>query len=222
LVTAIGLVWLSADVSAQTSSAQSARRQWFTFSYDWIYTYPLHFDSHPVEDLVGAEVDEVEGEAFDYRTTDGATRIDVQEFRRRGRGLGFTVYPFGMSTGATLGLRASLEDVPDIRIAFDGPGDLDTYVLTDAQSFDVGAGVFVSDRAPGWGLGSYAFLVGGIGRIRSDFRDGSRYFAEGGGGVQSGPLGFELAVKMGWNRFTEPVEHRFYTFPITLRGTVSF
>jgi hypothetical protein len=218
---AIAMSWLPVDVGAQANTAQSARRQWFTFSYDWFYAYPLHFDSHPVEDLVGAEVDEVHGEVFDYQTTDGATRIDVQEFRRRTR-LGFTVFPFGMNVGATLGLRASLEEVPDIRIAFDGPGALDTYVLTDATSFDVGAGVFVSDRAPGWGLGSYAFFVGGIGRIRSDIRDGSRYFAEGGGGVQSGPLGFELAVKMGWNRFSEPVEHRFFTFPITLRGTVSF
>jgi len=214
-------LWPSVAAEAQTYTAARARRQWVTVSYDWLYTRPLHFDNHPLGDLVGAEVDEADP-PYDYRTSDRSTLIDVLEFQRRGHGIGFTIYPLGMSLGATLGIRGSREDLPDIRVAFDGPGTLDTYALTSARAYDIGAGVYVADRAPGWGLGSYAFVVGGVGRIRSDLGGGSRYFAEGGGGLQSGPLGVELSVKFGWNRLSEPVEHRFLTVPITVRGTMSF
>jgi hypothetical protein len=217
---AVTVIWPAADVSAQTYTS-SVRRQWVTFSYEWLYTWPLHFDDHPLEDLVGAPVDEAEP-PYDYRTRDNTTFIDVLEFKRPGRGLGMTLYPFGMSVGPALGLRASIENIPDIRIRFDGPGALDSYTLTGGVAYDIGAGVYIADRAPGWGLGSYAFINGGIGRISSDLTDGRRYFAEGGGGVQSGPVGFELSVKFGWNRFSEPVEHRFLTVPVTMRATVSF
>ena len=206
---------------AQTYAAPQARRQWFTVSYNWLHTLPLHFGEHPVADLVGSPVSEAE-EPYDYRTRDGSTLIDVLEFKRPGRGVGATVYPLGMSQGPTLGIRGAVEDIPDIRITFEGPGSLDSYALTNALAYDIGAGVFVADRAPGWGLGSYAFVLGGIGRITSDLGDGSRYFAEGGGGLQSGPFGFEISAKFGWNRLSEPVEHRFLTVPINMRATVSF
>ena len=49
-----------------------------------------------------------------------------------------------------------------------------------------------------------------------------RYFAEGGGGIQTGPIGFEISAKFGWNRLSEPVEHRFLTVPVNMRATVSF
>ena len=97
--------------------------------------------------------------------------------------------------------------MPDIRFVFDGPGTLDSYVLTNALAYDVGVGLYVADRSPGWGLGSYAFALGGIGRITSDLGDGRRYFAEGGGGLQTGPIGFEISAKFGWNRLDDPVEH---------------
>ena len=80
----------------------------------------------------------------------------------------------------------------------------------------------MADHAPGWGLGSHAFLGGGIGRIKSDARNGDRYFAEGGGGVSSGPIGVELSVKFAWNLFDDPVAHHFLTIPVTVRGTLSF
>lgn len=207
--------------SAQTYAAPQLRRQWITISYNWLHTLPLHFGEHPVEDLVGSPVGEAE-EPYDYRTRDGTTLIDVLEFRRPGRGVGVTVYPLGLSTGPAFALRGAIENLPDIRITFDGPGALDSYALLNALAYDIGAGVFVADRAPGWGLGSYAFVVGGIGRITSDLGDGSRYFAEGGGGLQSGPIGFEISTKFGWNRLSEPVEHRFLTVPINFRATVSF
>jgi hypothetical protein len=159
---------------------------------------------------------------FDYETRDGATRVDVLEFKRRSNGAGITVYPLGLGAGAALGIRGSFEDLPVIRLAFDGPDALDSYILTNARAYDVGAGLFVADRSAGWGLGSHAFVAGGIGRIRSDLGDGRRYFAEGGGGLSSGPLGVQLSVKFAWNRLSEPVEHRFPTVPIALRGTVSF
>ena len=112
-----------------------------------------------------------------------------------------------MKSGPTLGVRGSIETLPDIRFAFDGPGALDSYAFTNALAYDVGAGLYVADTSPGWGLGAYAFVVGGIGRITSDLGDGSRNFAEGGGGVQTGPFGFEISAKFGWNRMSDPVEH---------------
>jgi hypothetical protein len=215
------LLLSSAPAEAQAYTPPKARRQFVTFSYNWLYTYPLHFDNYPLGDLFDADIDTAEP-PYDYRTEDGSTLIDVLEFKRRGRGIGVTIYPLGMSVGPTLGLRGSIENLPDIRMAFTGPGALDSYVLTSAVAYDVGAGVFVADRAPGWELGSYAFIVGGVGRITSDLSGGSRYFAEGGGGLQSGPVGFELSVKFGWNRLVDPVPHRFFTVPINLRATVSF
>jgi hypothetical protein len=207
---------------AQTYSAPKARRHFVSVSYDFLYTQPLHFDDHPLEDLVGRDVASAQFEEFDYRTRDEAILIDVLQFRRRSRGAGITLYPFGMSVGPALALRGSVADLPIVRIAFEGAGAPPAYAFTGGRAYDVGIGVFVSDRAPGWGLGSHAFVLGGIGRIRGGERDGNRYFAEGGGGLSSGPLGVELSVKFAWDRFTEPVAHRFLTVPITVRGTLTF
>jgi hypothetical protein len=206
---------------AQTYTPPKAGRQFISVAYNWLYTWPQRLADHPLEDLLGTPVDEAEP-PHDYRTRDGSTVIDLLEFNRRGQGASVTVYPIGMSVGPTLGVRGSVENLPDIRFAFDGPGALDSYALTNALAYDVGAGLYVADRAPGWGLGAYAFMLGGVGKITSDLGPGKRYFAEGGGGIQSGPLGFEISVKFGWNRLSEPVEHNFYTLPINLRATVSF
>ena len=208
--------------SAQTYSAPKARRHFVTVSYDFLYTQPLHFGDHPLEDLVGRDVAAAQFEEFDYRTRDEAILIDVLEFRRRSRGAGITLYPFGMSVGPALALRGSFEDLPIVRIAFEGTGAPPAYAFTGGRAYDLGIGVYMSDRSPGWGLGSHAFVLGGIGRIRGEERDGDRYFAEGGGGLSSGPLGVELSVKFAWNRFTEPVKHKYLTVPIAVRGTLTF
>jgi len=212
-----------AGAAAQTPVSPEPRRQFITVSVDWLYTHPLHFAAHPLEDLVGADVAAAQMRGHDYETRDGRTRIDVLEFSRRARGAGLTVYPFGLRTGATLGLRGSFEDLPVMRVAFEGPGSpFERYVLTNARAYDAGVGIVVADRSGGWGLGSLAFVAAGAGRIRSDLGDGRRVFAEGGGGLQSGPFGVQLAVKFAWNRLSEPVAHRFLTVPVTLRATVSF
>lgn len=207
---------------AQTYQVPQPRRQFVTVSLDWLYTQPLHFAEHPLEDLLGTEVGSAQQQDFDYETRDGNTRITVQEFKRRSQGGGVTVFPLGLRTGTTLGIRGSFEGLPDIRVTFEGAAPFSSYVLTNARAYDVGAGIFVSDRSAGWGLGSRAFVVGGIGRISSDLGDGRRYFAEGGGGLTSGPLGVELSVKFAWNKLHDPVEHQFFTVPISIRGTVSF
>ena len=54
-----------------------------------------------------------------------------------------------MSVGPTLGVRGSVENLPDIRFAFDGPGALDSYALTNAIAYDVGAGA-VRGRSRTW------------------------------------------------------------------------
>lgn len=208
--------------SAQEYNAQKPRRQFVTISVDWLNTEPLHFASHPLEDLVGREVASAQNAEHDYHTRDEQIRIDVREFRKRNRAMSVAVYPLGLSAGATLGIRGSIEELPTIRIEFDGPDSPADYAFTGGRAYDVGAGIYVADRSSGWGLGSQAFVVGGVGRIKADGREGSRIFAEGGGGLSVGPLGVQLAVKFAWNKLEDPVNHRFLTIPITLRGTLSF
>jgi hypothetical protein len=219
---ALMLFTFSVPAAAQTSSSARPRRQFVTISVDWLNTEPLHFASHPLEDLVGREVASSRGERHDYHTRDEQILIDVVEFRKRNRAVSVAVYPLGLSSGATLGIRGSIEQLPTIRVAFTGTGAPGNYAFLDARAYDVGAGLYIADRSPGWGLGSQAFVVGGLGRIKADGREGSRLFAEGGGGLTVGPFGVQLAVKFAWNTLTEPVEHRFLTVPVTLRGTLSF
>ena len=207
---------------ARRSDERRARRHFVTISYDWHYTQPLHFAEHPLAALAGMAVASTQFEAYEYRTRDGATLIDVLEFSHRQQGISATVYPFGMSVGPALALRGSIEPLPAIRVAFVGPAPFSAYALTNARALDAAAGVYMADRSAGWGLGSHAFVLGGIGRITSDLGSGRRYFAEGGGGVSVGPFGVDLSVKFAWNRLLQPVEHRFLTVPITLRGTVTF
>jgi hypothetical protein len=211
-----------AIASAQPAADPKPRRQFISISLDWLNTQPLHFAEHPLEDLTGTQVHAAQFEAFDYETRDGLTRIDVLEFARKGRGGGITLFPVGIGVGPAFGIRGSIEQLPAIRIAFEGPGSLDSYDFTDGRAYDIGAGLFLSDRSAGWGLGSRAFFMAGAGRIRSDLGDGTRFFAEGGGGLSSGPFGVELSLKFALNRLEQPVVHRFLTLPISLRGTVSF
>lgn len=218
----IALAASAAPVSAQTYAVQKARRHFITVSYDALFTQALHFAEHPLEDLAGTGVAAAQFEAYDYRTRDGAVLIDVVEFRKRGRGAGVTLYPLGLSVGAALAIRGTVEDLPVLRIDFDGPGAPPDYALSGARAYDISAAIYVADRSAGWGLGSHAFVGGGVGRIRSDTRDGERVFGEAGGGLSSGPLGVELSVKFAMNRFTDPVDHRFLTVPVILRGTLTF
>ena len=222
-VAAAALAACSVPAAAQDYQAQRPRRQFVTVSLDWMNTEPLHFASHPLEDLVGREVAATQLGEFEYRTRDEQIAIDLQEFRKRNRGMSLAVYPLGLASGPTLGIRGSIEDVPTIRIAFDGPDAPPDYALAGGRAYDVGAGLYVADRSAGWGLGSQAFVIGGVGRIKADGgREGTRMFAEGGGGLNVGPFGVQLAVKFAWNKLSDPVEHTFLTIPVTLRGTLSF
>lgn len=216
------LLACSAPAVAQTYGVAQPRRQFITVSVDWLQTEPLHFASQPLEELVGREVASAQRETYDYRTRDEQIQIDVLEFRKRNSAMSVAVYPLGLSSGATLGVRGSIEQLPTIRIDFAGEGAPAPYALTGGRAYDIGAGLYVADRSAGWGLGSMAFVIAGIGRIDADDNEGSRTFAEGGGGLSVGPIGVQLAVKFAWNRIERPVEHRFLTIPITLRGTVSF
>lgn len=219
LLAAIGY---AAAAEAQTYAPRKPRRQFVTVSTDWLNTQPLHFLEHPLEDLVGRAVATAQFQSYEYRTRDEAIQIDVQEFSRHGRGAGITVYPLGISAGPAFALRLSREDLPTIRIGFAGTGAPPNYTLQSARAYDLGASLFIADHSPGWGLGSHAFVGGGVGRINSELSDGNRYFAEGGGGLSSGPLGIELAVKFAWNHLNEPIDHYFLTVPITIRATLTF
>jgi hypothetical protein len=220
---ALGTLLAASNVFAQTYVAGDRPRKHFvTLSYDFLYTQPLHFAEHPLEDLIGQDVASTQFEEFEYRTRDASTLIDVIEFSRRQRAVSASLYPLGMSTGAALMLRGSYEPLPRIQIGFAGPSPIARYAMTDGRAFDAAIGLIVADRAPGWGLGSHAFVLGGIGKIISELGNGNRYFAEGGGGLDVGPIGVELGVKFAVNKLSEPVSHQFLTVPITLRGTLSF
>lgn len=212
----------ASEAQAQTYNPPKARRHFISITFDKQFIQPYGFGNHPLEDLLGQPVDEVHLETFQYRTRDGKTTVNVLEYGKRATAIGATVYPLGSSVGATLAVRGSIETVPDIRVAFNGPAPSPTYDLTNGRATDVGIGIDMSDRAPGWGLGAHAFIVGGIGRIQTDQLNGNRYFGEGGGGVTSGPFGIDISVKFTVNRFTTPVPHRIYMVPVTVRGTLTF
>lgn len=222
-IAAIAVLLATAVADAQAYDPPKPRRHWVTVYYSWLYNRPLHFGDHPLSDFAGQRVHEAQrGDPYDYVSQDSSTTFDLIELTRGAQGAGITVYPIGLKTGPTLGIRGSIEGLPDIRVNISGPGPLDEYTLTNARAYDLGAGVFVADLSPGWGLGSFAFVVGGFGRVKSDQADGRRYFAEGGGGVMSGPIGVELSIKFGWNRFDDPVEHQFFAVPINVRATLTF
>lgn len=203
-------------------AAPKARRHFISLTYETQFVQPYGFGKHPLVELLGQPVDEVHLETFQYRTRDEGTLVNVLEYGKRAAAVGATVYPFGSSVGATLAIRGSIESVPTIRVGFTGPAPSPAYELTNGRAMDVGAGVDMSDRAPGFGLGAHAFVLGGVGRAHFDQIDGRRYFIEGGGGVTSGPIGVDLSFKYTINRFTTPVTHSVHMIPISVRGSVTF
>jgi hypothetical protein len=219
---ALTLCAAATQLSAQTYQPGKARRQFISVSVDSLYTEPLHFADHPLSDLLGRDVASTQGQDYEYRTRDDATLIDVIEFSRRQRAFGVSLYPLGMNSGPALMLRGSYEPLPRIQLEFEGPAPFSRYTMVDGHAFDAGVGVIVADRSAGWGVGSHAYVIGGLGKISSDVGNGGRFFAEGGGGLSFGPFGVELGVKFAWNNLDEPVPHTFLTIPISLRGTVTF
>jgi hypothetical protein len=220
---AVAMLVTALPAAAQGSyHARHARRHFISIDYDWLYVQPYKFNTHPLGDLLGQPVSEVHLQSFQYETRDGLTRVTVNDFEHRRHGFGATVYPFGSSEGATLAIRGSVERLPTIRASFDGPAPVPAYALTNGRATDVAVGIDVADRSPGWGLGSHAFVLGGIGRAHTDQMDGTRYFAEGGGGIAAGPVGVDIAFKFVVNRFDAPVAHQIYTLPISVRGTLTF
>ena len=223
-IAALALVALAATPAAAQSSAyqvHKARKHFVSFSYDWQYIQPYSFDK-TLGDLLGQPVSEVHLQTFQYQTHDEQIRATVNEFSHGGQGVGLTLFPFGSSAGATLAIRGSLEKLPTVLVAFDGPAPAATYALTNGRAYDLGVGIDMSDRSPGWGLGSHAFVLGGFGKTTSDQGGGRRYFAEGGGGLFVGPLGVDLSFKFAVNHLDDPVPHTLYDIPICVRGTLTF
>lgn len=212
----------TAEAQPRTYRAPQARRHFISITFDKQFVQPYSFGKHPLSELLGQPVDEVHLETFQYRTRDGKTTVNVLEYGKRATAIGATVYPFGSSVGATLAVRGSIETIPAIRAAFTGPAPSPAYELTNGRATDLAIGIDMSDRAPGWGLGAHAFILGGIGRLQTDQLNGNRYFGEGGGGVTTGPFGVDIAVKFVVNRFTTPVTHSIYMVPIIVRGTLTF
>jgi hypothetical protein len=224
-IVALALVASTASPAApqpDVYKARKARRHFISVSYEWQYIQPYSFDKHPLEDLLAQPVSEVHLQDYQYSTKDGLTHVFVNEFSHQGQGVGVTLYPFGSSDGPTLAVRGSIEKLPTIRLAFEGPAPAPSYLLTGGRAYDLGAGIDMSDRSPGWGLGAHAFVLGGFGHATTDQGNGRRYFAEGGGGLLVGPFGVDLAFKFAVNRFDMPVPHTIYDIPVSVRGTLTF
>jgi hypothetical protein len=227
LIQSAAVLCFAASLAAPAPQArpyqpQKARRHFITLYAERQFVQGSGFDKHPLEELLGQEVNGVHLQSYDYRTKDTLTLVTVDDFGRRATAVGATVYPFGSSEGATLAIRGSLESIPDVRVSFSGPAPSPTYGLTGGRALDVGAGIDMSDRAPGWSLGTHAYVIGGVGRAITDQRNGTRYFVEGGGGVTFGALGFDIAFKYVTNNFTLPVDHSVRVIPISLRATLGF
>jgi hypothetical protein len=227
LIQTVAALWAAGALAAPAPQAQAytpkkARKHFVSLTIDRQFVQPTGFADHPLAELLGQPVSEVHLQSYQYQTKDGLTHATVLEYGDRASGIGLTVYPFGSSSGATLAIRGSIESLPDIRVAFDGPAPAPTYELTGGRATDVGVGIEMSDRSAGWGLGSHAFIIGGVGRVTTDQRDGSRYFGEGGGGIMFGPFGVDLAVKYAVNTFDLPVSHSVRMIPISVRGTLTF
>jgi hypothetical protein len=227
LIQSASALCLAASLAASAPQArpyqpQKARRHFITIYAERQFVQGTAFAKHPLEDLLGQEVNEVHLQSYQYRTKDNQTLITVDEFGRRATAVGATVYPFGSSVGPTLAIRGSLESMPDVRVSFAGPAPSPTYELTGGRALDVGAGIDMSDRSQGWGLGSHAYVIGGVGRAVTDQRHGTRYFVEGGGGVMFGALGVDVAFKYVANDFIVPVDHSVRVIPISVRATLGF
>jgi len=227
LIQTASTVWLVASLAtpapqAQPYHAPKARRHFITVYAETQFVQGTNFNKHPLEELLGQEVNEVRLQSYQYRTKDGQTLVTVNEFGRRAAAFGATLYPIGSSAGPTLAIRGSLESIPNVRVAFDGPAPSPTYELTGGRALDVGAGIDMSDRSAGWGLGTHAYVIGGVGRAITDQMKGRRYFIEGGGGVTFGPFGVDVAFKYAVNQFPVPVDHSVRVIPISVRGTLTF
>ena len=214
------------DASAQSfrQFKPKVRKQYFAVSTDWLNMMPLHLKEAPFEQLTGKELGTSQRSDWDFesRGDGGLTQVDVIEYQRRSRGVGLAVYPFGSSQGPTLMVKGAMENLPSFRARIEGPAAVSSYELVDARAWDLGVGVIFADRSPGWGLGSHAYVVGGIGRLDSSHGSGQRVFGEGGGGLSLGPIGVEIAMKFALNKLSSPIEHKFYTVPVTVRATIGF
>jgi hypothetical protein len=225
LIQTLAALWAAGSLVAppQPYHTAKARARFISIDVERQSVQPSAFEDHPLRELLGGRrVDDVHLQPYQYQTRDQLTTVTVLDYTKPGYGVGATIYPFGSSEGATLAIRGSIESLPTIHLAFDGPAPAATYDLTGGRALDVGIGLDMSDRSPGWGVGSHAFLIGGVGRALTDQRNGSRYFGEAGGGVMFGPFGVDISVKYAVTRFDLPVTHGLRTIPICVRGTLTF
>jgi hypothetical protein len=198
------------------------RKQWVTITLDWAYSRPLHFKERPLEQLAGVELGESRQAEPEFRSEDGLTTVDIFELSRPVHGWSVSAYPLGAGNGPSLMVRYAYETLPVTRFEIRNPSGSELYLLRDGSSKDFGVGVIVSDRQRGWGLGAHSFFLAGFGRLSGERGSGDRYFGEAGAGINVGPLGFQFAVKLAYNKLADPRTHRFFTVPIALRGTLSF
>src|SRR5262249_46718676 len=126
LIQTASALCLAASLAAPASQArpyhaQKARRHFITIYAERQFVPGTGFETHPLQELLGREVNEVHLQSYHYRTKDNQTFITVNDFGRRATAIGAVVYPFGSSQGPTLAIKGSLESIPDVRVSFAGP-----------------------------------------------------------------------------------------------------
>jgi hypothetical protein len=128
-----------------------------------------------------------------------------------------------MANNSTLVLHLKLETLPRIQFVMNHPDGQQSYLLEDGEARDFGLGFISCRRNPGWtGLGGCAFIIAGTGWLEGSLGDGRRYFAEGGGRVNFGPLGAELFFRIAQHRLSSPEPHNLLTVPLGLRASLTF
>lgn len=199
------------------------QRQFVTLTIDWRSTQPINFKKYPLEQLVKVPL-EWNYELGGYHSNDQSISITDAKLDGRKLGIGAMVYPFGLKKeGTTLAIRGNYEALPNIGFLIKSPEGQEWYHLKNAQAYDLGIGaISAGGNSDGWGLGSYAFIVIGVGYINEPRGNGSSYFAEAGGRIAAGPLGVEMFFGVRNNKLPNPRPHSFFTVPIGLRAAVTF
>ena len=219
----VGAVLRRRRPTRRRTHARKPRRQFVTVSYRLAAHAAAALSRASARRIwSAAPVAAAQFEDYDYRTRDEPILIDVLEFKRRGRGAGITVYPFGHERRTDAWRCAAASRICRHSHRFAGAGAPPNYELTGARAYDVGRGDLRrrSLARAGASAATPSSAAASAGS-RATLGDGDRYFAEGGGGLSSGPFGVELSVKFAWNHLTEPVDHHFITVPVTLRGTLT-
>lgn len=222
---AVLLTVLSSSLFAEPAQKKARpRRQFITVFVNRMYTGPLNFEKHPLEELAGTGLEYVYQPVPEvYRSPDGLTTITHTRFRPKNSGGGLAVYPFGLGVqGTSLMLQADYETLPLIGFIINSPTGREDYEFANGRAYNLGLGAVSYSRSYNGNMGSRSYIIGGTGKIIENRGEGRSYFVGFGGGLSYKIIGGEFFVKVSRNYLNNPRPHSFYLIPIGFRISVTF